>query len=456
MYKRQTWERGPDGFYTFTANNLKSFRREPDMPPDEQALPWILVYYGEDPSQVAKFWKSLAKSSYSEDQPFFKVTDEVKAAAAGIVGSAAGADAQLRALYDHCHRKIRNLGAGASDTTAEEREQKKKNRSPAEVLKAGVGRPKEIDYTFGALARALGFETRMARMGRRDQMMLDPGWPDEYFLTSYVVAVKTSDGWRMFDPGNDYIAYGMLEDVEEEQTALVPDPDDPGFIAIPASPPDWSRITRIATFTLSEDGTLEGDVRIESRGHEAAALKREIGTLAAADQVQHLARRTEERAGVAELNNVQIENANDPDQPVIERFQVRLPGYAQVTGRRLLIQPAVFQKALAPRYSDSKRRFPVQYGGTWSEFDSVIVRLPAGFQIDKVGEPSTHQFSSFGEYVLKLDELLESHSVRVVRRFSMNRLNFESDDYPALKTDFDQLHRQDAAVLVLARTGTGP
>jgi hypothetical protein len=163
-----------------------------------------------------------------------------------------------------------------------------------------------------------------------------------------------------------------------------------------------------------------------------------------------------DQVGDVEIADVKIQNAADPDRPVTQAFHVRMPGYAQVTGKRVFLQPAVFQKAIAPRYSETTRRFSVQYEFAWSEFDSVTIQLPAGFVVEKAVNATSHDFTSFDRYEMHLDELVDRHALRMQRRFAMARVEFSPDEYPALKSDFDHLHRQDASVLVLVRSGTAP
>ena len=48
----------------------------------------------------------------------------------------------------------------------------------------------------------------------------------------------------------------------------------------------------------------------------------------------------------AELSDIRIENVTDPVKPFIYAFHVKVPGYAQRTGKRLFLQPAFFQRGL--------------------------------------------------------------------------------------------------------------
>lgn len=446
--------REPDGFYRFRATNLRGHRDEPEMPPDEQIRPWMLLYYADTPTEAGKFWGRLGKDEWSRTRDWFRVTGDVRTLAAKLTAGATTEEARLRAIYDHCHRVIRNLDTPSPDTTAEERERKKEERTASEVLKSGMGRVYDIDRLFGALASAAGFDVRVVRIGRRDDMVLEPMWPDDYFLTSSVVAVKVGGEWQFFDPGNPFVSYAMLEPYEEAQSGLLTDPDEPTFVVLPASPPMASCIRRTGTFALAEDGTLEGEIRIEWCGHAARDRKRALAVLSPEGRRTDVIDRVRARVGDAELSAVEIENATDPDRPVVERCHVKLPGYAQVTGRRLFLQPAVFHKAETPRYTLGRRRFPVMLKYAWAELDTVLITLPEGFTIEKPDAPAPFTIGDFGRYDAALEQLADGRTLRLRRSFEFSRLNFQADEYPALKSDFEKLQRQDAFTLVLARAAS--
>ena len=51
-----------------------------------------------------------------------------------------------------------------------------------------------------------------------------------------------------------------------------------------------------------------------------------------------------ELMSAAELADIKIENVTDDAKPLLYKFHVRVPGYAQRTGKRIFIQPAFFQR----------------------------------------------------------------------------------------------------------------
>ena len=107
------------------------------------------------------------------------------------------------------------------------------------------------------------------------------------------------------------------------------------------SPPEKSLQKRKAKLRLTEDGTLEGDVHIEYRGHFAAERKAYNAYDSPEQREQTLRQEIKQRMSIAEVSNVRIENVNDPDQTVCLFFSCARAGL-RATNREAFILPAGF------------------------------------------------------------------------------------------------------------------
>src|SRR5262249_36170243 len=151
---------------------------------------------------------------------------------------------------------------------------------------------------------------------------------------SSFVGVRLGETWRFFSPAEMYAPFGMLGWREDGQKALIADKD-PGWVPIPVSAPDKSLRKSSGKFRLMDDGTLEGDARIEYTGQFAIDKKFDHEGDSVAQQEESLRSEITSRMSTAEVTNIKIENAADPLKPFIYSFHVRVPGYAQRTGKRL-------------------------------------------------------------------------------------------------------------------------
>jgi hypothetical protein len=433
------------------------------MPPEDAVRPWMLVYYSQDRKlDPARFWKEYGKEVYEAVKSEMKVGDEVKRKAAELVAGASGDDAKIQHLFDFCRTQIKNVRDDANGMTAVERAKAKENKSPADTLKRGVGTGRDIDMLFAALAVAAGFDARVANLADRGDTFFSANFPDTYFISTYDIAVRVGDQWRFYDPASTYVPFGMLRWQEEGQHALLSDPKEPSFVRTPMSGPEKSLEKREAIFTLSADGTLEGDVRIQYTGHLAADLKEYNDDDSPAEREETLKNRFRARLGAgAELTDIKVENVSDPVKPFVYAFHVRVPGYAQRTGKRLFIQPAFFQKGLGPLFPTATRRHEVYFHYPWSEEDRVQITLPEGYALDSAESPAPVSGGELTKYVPGAGVTKDGRTIVYTRKFYFGKgggeiLLFPVNVYPNLKNYFDQVSKEDGHTLALKQAAAAP
>ena len=377
-----------NNFYRLTMSNMPAFREEPRMPPEDEVRSWVFLYYTEDvrPSPD-KYWKEFGKKLFEGTKDAMKVDDNVKSAVAGIIGDASTPEEKLRRIYDFCRLKIKNTSDDASGLTAEEKSKLKENKSPADTLKNARGTGGDIDVLFAALAKAAGFDARYAVGGNRDDLFFGKDLANAAFLGSSFIAVQVGDKWQFFSPAETYTPYGMLGWPEEGQETLITDPKEPIWTRTGQATVSQSVEKRVGKFRLSEDGTLEGEVRIEYSGHLDYEKKEFNDDDSPAQREETLRNMVKAQMSTAELSDIRIENVTDPQKLFTYAYHVRVPGYAQRTGKRLFLQPVYFEHGASQVFSSSDRKLPLYFHFPWSEDDTVEISLPAGYALDNADAP---------------------------------------------------------------------
>ena len=447
-----------DGFYSTTMVKVPAFHEEPRMPPEDQVRPWMLVYYSEDRKLApADYWKERGKEFYETFKSGARVSDEVKKAAADAIGDATTPEQKLERLFEFCRSKIKNVNDDASGMTSEERAKLKENKSPADTLKRGKGTGKDIDYLFAALAIAAGFEVRMAYLADRSDTFFDKSFADDYFISTFDVAVRVGDTWRFYDPASTYVAHGMLRWQEEGQDALISDPKEPTWTRTPLSSPEKSQEKRTGKFRLLDDGTLEGDVKIEYTGHLGNDKKEYNDDDSPAQREETLRDSVRARLSTAEVSDIKIENITDPVKPFTYSYHVRVPGYAQRTGKRLFLQPAFFERGVGPMFSSSTRKQQIYFHYPWSENDELEIELPAGFTLDNADQPAPFSATDISKYAVSIGVTKDAHTLIFKRYFFFGgggNILFPESNYAAVKGLFDILHKNDEHTISLKQTPT--
>jgi Transglutaminase-like superfamily len=454
------WVKEKGGFYSTTMTNMPAIHEESRMPPEDEVKTWMLVFYQratDNRNNPDKYWMEVAKSFYDATKSLIKPNDEVKKMAATLVADAKSDDEKLERLFDFCRTKIKNVSNDASGLTPDERAKLKENKNPSDTLKRGAGTSGDVDQLFAALANASGFDARIVLAPDRGDLFFDKTVPNSYFIDPMNIAVNIGGTWKFFNPGYSYIPFGMLRWQEEGQPSLITDPKQPVWVETPMSKPDKSLVKRIAKLKLSDDGMLEGDIRIEYTGHFAIERKHDLDDESENEREESLKEELKERMSAAEITDIKIENVTDHVKPLVYSFHVRIPNYAQRTGKRLFIQPAFFQHGQGPLFATTSRKHPIYFHYPWSEQDQVNIDLPKGYKLDNADSPSPFGSGAISEYKVSLAASTDGTLLLYKRDFFFgggNSILFPVETYPNLKNFFDVMHKQDSHSVALKQTAT--
>jgi hypothetical protein len=376
-------------FYLTMAENLPAFKDEPFMPPADQVRGWLLLFYSDEYNLEAdRYWRELGRRLHAETSVLTTPNEEVRRMAAALTASATKPEDKLAKLYEFCRAEIKNAYHPSSGLTDTQRRSLKENLSPGDTLKRRIGTGPDILMLFASLARAAGFDARMARVSDRSDFFFDPAFPDDYFLGAWDVAIRIGDRWRFFDPSSPYLPFGMLAWREEGTRALVTDPETTVFVQTPVSEPEQNRRLRSAELRLSEDGTLEGDVRVEYTGQLAAAARDQLTDLSPTEREEWVKTEYEKRLSSAELSQIVVAEPNDWTKPFAFSYHVKVPGYSQRTGTRLFLQPSFFEVGTPPIFTAAERRYHVHFSYPFAELDDVAIQVPEGYELDAAESPA--------------------------------------------------------------------
>jgi len=159
----------------------------------------------------------------------------------------------------------------------------------------------------------------------------------------------------------------------------------------------------------------------------------------------------------AEISDIKIENITDPVKPYTYNYHIRVPGYAQRTGKRLFLQPEFFQHGIGPLFTGSERKYPVYFSYPWSEEDVVTVDLPAGFSLENADAPAPFSGSTISEYKGSIGVTKDGSQLIYKRNFFFGgggAIVFPVEIYPRLKSYFDAVHQSDNHTITLKQSTT--
>jgi hypothetical protein len=446
-----------NGYNSFTLENVPAFQEEPLMLAEANVRAWALLFYRDDDKREPdKYWGEIGKKYYDRLKLALKANNELKQTVAEVITGAQTDEEKVSALIGYLRKHTRGFyDPGVTDAErAQVKMPKDRQRTAAEVLKSGLGTPDERNLLFAAMAAAAGLETRPALLPSRQDILFNQRMTDVYFLDSVDMAVKIGDAWKLYDVSARDLPPGMLSWPEEDVPVLLSDPKKPSFIASQPASPESSRIHRTAKLSLSEDGTLEGDIEETSTGHSGADRRQELEGESPERQEEKVKERVVAVFAQAEVTGIGVKNVDDPTQPLLVHYHVKIPGYAARTAKRILLQPLYFQRGDAPRFTAATRRYLISFPYAWKESDSISLTLPPGFKLDAAEAPAQMNFGQPGSYAVAVKP--GGRELAITRELTFGDhgiLNFQPEVYPQLKHVFDEIYGRDNRAISLTQSG---
>jgi len=448
--ERPKFEKEKNGFEVTTVTNMPAFREEPMMPPEDSVRSWATVRYLSFFSMLLGY-NMLAAQVYIGFKPYLKVDKEIKQKVAEITAGVDSAEDQINKIFDFCRNNIKNTSDKSLGFTEDDIEKLKENKKPSDTLKRGVGPGIDINLLFAAMVNAAGFDARIALLPDRGERLFDPNVYIPGALGAWNIAVRFGTTWKFFDPGSQYIEPGMLRWQEEGVDALIVD-EHSTWTTTPVTDAQKSKEKRSAKLRLDENGTLEGDVTVEYTGHLAVERKVMNEDDSPGQREENLKEMVKDRLSSAELTNIIIENATNPTKPFIYKYHVRVPDYAQKTGKRLFFQPGFFTKGVSALFSAGTRRYPIYFHFPWSEEDKITIELPKGYALDNADRPAPINAGPTSKHEINMGVTNDQATLHYNRSFffgTSELLLYPVSKYDLLKQLFEEVNRADNHIITL-------
>jgi transglutaminase-like putative cysteine protease len=441
------------GFFTLEAASLKGWKNEPFQFPPIQMQAAALIYFSpQDGLSTEAFWAKVARQLYARTEAVAKPTKAVRRALSGMISPSDSPEEKLRKIHDAVRTKIVNHDLDRSGFSGEQRRKLPKNDTAEETLERGHGTGDDLVIAFVALARAAGLDARLAQTNDRTFILYNDKMREPFVFRKLVAAVRLGESWTFCDPGAVYLPAGMIDWRYTGTSALVADPERALLPFVPLTPAAGTVRTRKAAFVLDEHGTLEGQVTVTATGYFDFTTKNRYDALAAEEREKNLKEEIQKQFPLAELSEVAFAHTDDPLHPLVLSYRIRVPDFAERTGARLFVLPAVLYKGIPPAFDAAERRSPVMFNHLYREADSIEIVVPAAYKLEAGSAPPDLDLGKLGRYEVKVSYVPIDAKIIYAREFELTAPGVPLKFYPVLKRVFEELTERDNHTLTFRTT----
>jgi hypothetical protein len=220
------------------------------------------------------------------------------------------------------------------------------------------------------------------------------------------------------------------------------------LVELPTSASSANQLIRKATFELTDDGTLLGNVEEVRTGANAANTRYRLLT-AKENPEKVLESFLGLFLGSFQLQDIQIENLENIDSDLVLRYRIRAQSYGKRLSNLLLLAPRVLGKHGNDVLENGKKReYPIALNYRMRQHDSFDIALPAGFAVDELPGGKDVQCIA-GKYTSKI--AVTGRTLHYEREFLQEVLEVPVEHLDELKVFYRAIAADERAKAVLKK-----
>ena len=197
--------------------------------------------------------------------------------------------------------------------------------------------------------------------------------------------------------------------------------------------------------TIDENGNLTADVYTHFTGMQQE-LQHSLLNDATAEQRQKYLN-TKINLPTYNVNKIEYKETKGKVPVIDEYLKITAENYAAVTGKRLFIQPNLFNKESKLQGNDN-RKFAIELRETYRDADSIYIKIPAGYNVESMPK-DIGIVNKFGNYTISYK--MKNDLIELVRNMEQNQATFPPADYAGIVSFFDIMYKADRAKIVLVK-----
>lgn len=350
--------------YRWQFKDIPQIVPEPNMPPNVEINPTMLLATFENWQDIYNWWWALAKDKIKADAA---ITGKVKE----LLRNRPGGEDRVRAIYNFCAQEIRYVAVEYGQAGYEP-------HYAADIFKNKYGDCKDQAILLVTMLKEAGFTAWPVLIPTKDCYNLNPDFPSMLF--DHCIAAVSLEGKTVFlDPTAQTCSFGDLPPVDQRRRVAVFKEDGYLIQETPLYEAAHNLIRQALSININPDETIAAEKSVFSHGVYDQAQRYWLLFTPPELIEQTLTEKIQEVSIGAKLKSYNIANLNDLNEPVVLSYAFQGPEYLTMGGDlRILPQLADVDSSLVAK---EKRDFAIDFGFLDAKETVTEIQIPANFTV---------------------------------------------------------------------------
>lgn len=314
------------------------------------------------------------------------------------------------------------------------------------VAEKKYGDCKALSNYMYSLLKEAGIKSyyTLIQAGRGKHYLVDD-FPSSQF-THVIVCVPQQTDSIWLECTDQNLPAGYLGGFTSDRWALLVDEDGGKLVRTPKYRITDNLQSRLTEASIDAEGNLTAKINTQYRAEQMDILESMISNLSK-DKVMNILK-SELDLPTYDINKFDYREEKSNMPSIYENLDLIAPGYAQISGKRIFVNPNIMNRSRRRLRPDETRKFDIITSDEFEDIDSTVIKIPAGYQPEAIA-PTTNIDSKFGHY--RASVKVENDRIVYSRQLEKYSGRWPAAAYADMVKFYEQLYRADNSRIVLVK-----
>ncbi|HTI92796.1 MAG TPA: DUF3857 domain-containing protein [Puia sp.] len=429
--------------YTWEITNLPAMESEYASPNWMEITPTLCL--GPEEFEVEgyqgsmKSWQDFGKFVYALKAGKDVLPDAVKQKVHQLTDGLGDPKEKIRILYEYMQQNTHyisvQLGIGGWQPF-----------DAKYVAERKYGDCKALSNYMYSLLKEAGIKSyyTLVRAGSSSHYLVDDFPSSQFNHVILCVPQKTDTTW--LECTSQTLPAGYLSGFTADRFVLLVDEEGGKLVRTPKYRVKDNLQSRVTEAAVDGEGNLTAVIHTQYRAQQMDELESIVNDLSK-DKVMKILK-SELDLPTYDVSKFDYREEKSPMPSIYETLNLVSSNYAQISGKRIFINPNIMNRSRRRLHADENRKYDIVTAYEYEDVDSTEIKIPEGYQPEAIS-PGTTIDTKFGRYTATVR--VENNKIVYSRRLEKYSGRWPAAMYADLVNFYEKLYRADNSRIVLVK-----
>jgi len=429
--------------YTWEITNLPAMESEYASPNWMEITPTLCL--GPEEFEVEGYqgnmrsWQDFGKFVYALKAGKDVLPDAVKQKVHQLTDAVGDQKEKIRILYEYMQQNTHyisvQLGIGGWQPF-----------DAKYVAERKYGDCKALSNYMYSLLREAGIKSyyTLVKAGSSSHYLVDDFPSSQFNHVILCVPQKADTIW--LECTSQTLPAGYLSGFTADRFVLLVDEEGGKLVRTPKYREKDNLQSRVTKAAVDGEGNLTAVIHTQYRAQQMDELESIVNDLSK-DKVMKILK-SELDLPTYDVSKFEYREEKSAMPSIYETLDLVSPNYAQISGKRIFINPNIMNRSGRRLHTDENRKYDIVTTYEFEDVDSTEIKIPDGYQPEAI-VPGTVVDSKFGRYTATVH--VENNKIIYSRRLEKYSGRWPAAMYGDLVKFYEQLYKADNSRIVLVK-----